>query len=178
MPLRVAINGFGRIGRMVLRALVESGRTDMEIVAINDLADAPRLAHLLKYDSVHGRFPGNIESTEKSIKLNGKDIPVFAERDPESLPWTDLKIDIVGPRIVDSKQKDYSILLEDKSLWKSIPGLRQGFIEASKGTIMTLGGILFYSTSGHRDKDLQSALARYPALESVSFSNRNLWIEK
>ncbi|RZV36313.1 MAG: type I glyceraldehyde-3-phosphate dehydrogenase, partial [Acidimicrobiales bacterium] len=78
-----------------LRALVESGRTDMEIVAINDLADAPRLAHLLKYDSVHGRFPGDISSTEKSIVMNGKDIPVFSESDPKELPWGELGIDMV-----------------------------------------------------------------------------------
>lgn len=95
MPLRVAINGFGRIGRMVLRALVESGRTDMKVVAINDLADAPRLAHLLKYDSIHGKFPGDIESTENSISVNGKKIEVFSERDPAVLPWGNLDIDMV-----------------------------------------------------------------------------------
>ena len=95
MTIRIAINGFGRIGRMVLRALVESGRTDMEVVAINDLADAPRLAHLLKYDSVHGRFPGDISSSDTSISVNGTEIAVFSERDPENLPWEALKIDTV-----------------------------------------------------------------------------------
>jgi len=95
MTLRIAINGFGRIGRMVLRALVESERTDMEVVAINDLADAPRLAHLLKYDSVHGRFPGEISSTETSISVNKREIAVCSERDPENLPWKSLKIDVV-----------------------------------------------------------------------------------
>ena len=95
MPMRIAINGFGRIGRMVLRALVESGRTDIEVVAINDLADAPRLAHLLKYDSIHGRFPGDIESSENSISVTGSEIAAFRERDPEALPWKDLKIDLV-----------------------------------------------------------------------------------
>jgi len=95
VSLRIAINGFGRIGRMVLRALVESGRTDMEIVAINDLADAPRLAHLLKYDSVHGKFPGKVSSKEKSILLNNREIPVYSKRDPKELPWAELNIDMV-----------------------------------------------------------------------------------
>lgn len=95
MTTRVAINGFGRIGRMVLRALVESGRTDMVVVAVNDLADAPRLAHLLKYDSIHGKFPGTIESTETSILVNGAKIDVFCERDPEALPWGGLNVDLV-----------------------------------------------------------------------------------
>lgn len=95
MALNIAINGFGRIGRMVLRALVESGRTDMEVVAVNDLADASRLAHLLKYDSVHGRFPGEISSTDTSILVNDLEIPVLSERDPADLPWTALKVNIV-----------------------------------------------------------------------------------
>lgn len=95
MTYNVAINGFGRIGRMVLRALTESGRDDMVIVAINDLAEAPRLAHLLKYDSVHGRFPGDVSSTEKAIIVDGREIPVFGERDPVELPWEKLDVDIV-----------------------------------------------------------------------------------
>ncbi|NNC36155.1 MAG: type I glyceraldehyde-3-phosphate dehydrogenase [Acidimicrobiales bacterium] len=95
MSIRIAINGFGRIGRLVLRALVESDQYDLEIVAINDLADADRLAHLLKYDSVHGRFPGTIEKGENYISVNGQDIPVFSERDPEVLPWSKLRVDIV-----------------------------------------------------------------------------------
>ena len=93
--VKIAINGFGRIGRMVIRALVESGREDFQVVAINDLADAPRLAHLLKYDSVHGRFPGEVTSTEKAIIINGHEIPVFGERDPGDLPWNKLGVDIV-----------------------------------------------------------------------------------
>lgn len=95
MSVRIAINGFGRIGRMVLRALVESSRTDMEIIAINDLAEAPRLAHLLKYDSVHGAFPGKISSTKTSIIVNEIDVPVYSERDPSALPWGELNVDIV-----------------------------------------------------------------------------------
>lgn len=95
MTTKLGINGFGRIGRMVLRALTESGRDDMEIVGINDLADAPRLAHLLKYDSVHGRFPGDISSTDNAIIVNGRAIPVYGERDPSALPWAELDVDIV-----------------------------------------------------------------------------------
>ena len=95
MTIKIAINGFGRIGRMVLRALVESGRDDIVVVAINDLASAERLAHLLKYDSVHGRFPADITATDTSITVNGQDICMFAERDPEVLPWKMLDVDIV-----------------------------------------------------------------------------------
>ena len=92
---KIAINGFGRIGRMVLRALVETGRIDLEVVAINDLADAVRLAHLLKYDSVHGSFPGDISVDNGAILVNGVSIPVFNEREPEKLPWKELGVDIV-----------------------------------------------------------------------------------
>jgi len=97
MALRVAINGFGRIGRNVLRAAVESGRDDIEFVAINDLGPVETNAHLLRFDSVHGRFPGKIETTEDSIIVEGLKNPVkvFAERDPAKLPWGDLGIDLV-----------------------------------------------------------------------------------
>lgn len=95
MAVRIAINGFGRIGRMVLRALIESERDDIIVVGINDLASADRLAHLLKYDSVHGRFPGDISSSGTAIMVNQNTIPVFSERDPENLPWGDLGVDIV-----------------------------------------------------------------------------------
>ncbi len=97
MALRVAINGFGRIGRNVLRAAVESGREDIEFVAINDLGPVETNAHLLRFDSVHGRFPGKIETTEDSIIVEGLQSPVkvFAERDPSKLPWGDLGIDLV-----------------------------------------------------------------------------------
>ena len=95
MTYKIAINGFGRIGRMVLRALVETVRTDFEVVAINDLAAAPRLAHLLKYDSIHGPFPKTVSSDENNIIVDGKGISVFSERDPENLPWKKLDIDVV-----------------------------------------------------------------------------------
>jgi glyceraldehyde 3-phosphate dehydrogenase len=93
MALRVAINGFGRIGRMVFRsALKEQG---IEIVAINDLTDAATLAHLLKYDSVHGRFDGTVEAKDNAIVVNGKTITIYAIKNPAELPWADLKVDLV-----------------------------------------------------------------------------------
>jgi len=95
MAVRVAINGFGRIGRLAFRALAESGRKDVDVIAINDLGSAQANAHLLKYDSVHGIFPGEITATDNSITVNGKTIKIFAERDPHNLPWKDLDIDVV-----------------------------------------------------------------------------------
>jgi glyceraldehyde 3-phosphate dehydrogenase len=96
MSKRIAINGFGRIGRMVLRAILEDSRCDdLEIVAINDLMDTKTLAHLFKYDSVHGRNSAQIDAEDNGIKINGKSIKVTAERDPSNLPWKELNIDIV-----------------------------------------------------------------------------------
>jgi len=93
MALRVAINGFGRIGRSVLRAAVKE--KGIEFVAINDLTDAKTLAHLLKYDSVHGPFPGKVEVGNGEIIVNGKAIKILAVRNPEELPWKKEKIDVV-----------------------------------------------------------------------------------
>ena len=93
MALRVAINGFGRIGRSVLRAAIQD--QGFEFVAINDLTDAKTLAHLLKYDSVHGIFPGEVSVDGDQIMVNGKGIKVLAVRNPAELPWKDLKVDIV-----------------------------------------------------------------------------------
>ncbi|MCX7320761.1 MAG: type I glyceraldehyde-3-phosphate dehydrogenase, partial [Hyphomicrobiales bacterium] len=95
MAIRVSINGFGRIGRNVLRAIYESGRTDIEVVAINDLGPVETNAHLLRFDSVHGRFPGEVTVDGDSIKLgDGNKIKVTSVRDPNTLPWKDLGIDI------------------------------------------------------------------------------------
>ena len=94
MAVRVAINGFGRIGRLVLRAIYESGRKDVEVVAINDLADLATNVHLLKYDSVHGRFPGTVEAKDGKLVVNGHAVAVVQERDPAKLPWKDLGVDI------------------------------------------------------------------------------------
>jgi glyceraldehyde 3-phosphate dehydrogenase len=91
--IKVAINGFGRIGRLTFRRLLE--KENIEIVAINDLTDNATLAHLLKYDSVHGRFNGTVSSDADSIFVNGKAIKSFAERDPKLLPWASLGIDVV-----------------------------------------------------------------------------------
>lgn len=93
MAIRVGINGFGRIGRNVFR--VAHADPDIEIVGINDLTDAATLAHLLKYDSVHGRFPGEVKSTENSIVVDGKSVRVFAEKDPSKLPWGAIGADYV-----------------------------------------------------------------------------------
>ncbi|MCE7027548.1 type I glyceraldehyde-3-phosphate dehydrogenase [Jiella avicenniae] len=94
MAVRVAINGFGRIGRNVLRAIVESGRTDVEVVAINDLGPVETNAHLIRYDSVHGRFPGTVTVEGDTIDVGRGKIKVTAERDPKALPWGDMGIDV------------------------------------------------------------------------------------
>lgn len=94
MTLKVGINGFGRIGRNVLRAIVESGRNDIEVVAINDLGPVETNAHLMRYDSVHGRFPGTVSTSEDTIDVGKGPIKVTAERDPKALPWGELGVDI------------------------------------------------------------------------------------
>jgi glyceraldehyde 3-phosphate dehydrogenase len=95
MPIRVGINGFGRIGRLVFRAAMEAGRKDIEFVAINDLGSAEANARLLKYDSVHGAFPGKVSATKNGIRIGNKSVRVLAERDPAKLPWGDLGVDLV-----------------------------------------------------------------------------------
>src|ERR1044072_9045763 len=94
MAIRIAINGFGRIGRNILRAIYESKRTDIQVVAINDLGPVETNAHLLRYDSVHGRFPGQVTVEGDSISLGNGKIKVTAVKDPSTLPWKDLGIDI------------------------------------------------------------------------------------
>ena len=94
MAIRVAINGFGRIGRNVLRAIAESGRKDIEVVGINDLGPVETNAHLLRFDSVHGRFPGTVTVDGDSISVGNGKIKVSAERDPSKLPWKELGVDI------------------------------------------------------------------------------------
>jgi len=93
MALKVAVNGFGRIGRMVFR--VAFGNPDVELVAINDLTDTATLAHLLKYDSVHGAFGQEVSSTERSLIINGKEIEIYSEKDPSKLPWGELGVETV-----------------------------------------------------------------------------------
>lgn len=105
MAVKVAINGFGRIGRSVLRAAQKN--SEIEVVAVNDLADATANLNLLKYDSVHGRFDGEVSLEGDTMTVNGKKIKVFAERDPAALPWKDLGVDIVieSTGIFTSKEK-------------------------------------------------------------------------
>lgn len=93
MAIRVGINGFGRIGRNVFRVI--AGRSGIDVLAVNDLADAKSLAMLLKYDSIHGRFDGSIEAKEQSLVVNGKEVKLLAEKDPSKLPWKSLGVDIV-----------------------------------------------------------------------------------
>jgi len=95
MTVRFAINGFGRIGRLVLRAIEARSDADFEVVAINDLGDAEMNAYLLKRDSVHGTFDGTVEAGEGEIRVNGRAIRVFSEREPAKLPWGDLGVDVV-----------------------------------------------------------------------------------
>jgi len=96
MTIRVGINGYGRIGRNVLRALYEAGRTnEIQIVAINDLGDAKTNAHLTRYDTAHGRFPGKVDVDGDYMIVNGDKIRVLAEKDPAKLPWGELKVDVV-----------------------------------------------------------------------------------
>ena len=94
MSVKVAINGFGRIGRLVLRSIMESGRNDVTVVAINDLATSEANAHLLKYDTVHGRFGGEIKASEGKLIVNGHEIAMVQERDPTQLPWKAHGVDI------------------------------------------------------------------------------------
>jgi glyceraldehyde 3-phosphate dehydrogenase len=94
MPVKVGINGFGRIGRNVFRAAHERG-ADIEWLAVNDLVDPPTIAHLLKYDSILGPFPGTVEVTDTGLRVDGTDITVLAERDPAALPWGELGADVV-----------------------------------------------------------------------------------
>jgi len=95
MAVRVGINGFGRIGRNVLRAAVLNKQTALEFVAVNDITDTKTLAHLLKYDSVHGRFPGAVEAKGDALVVNGRAITVSAIKEPEHLPWQDLGVELV-----------------------------------------------------------------------------------
>src|SRR6056297_979050 len=104
MAVKVAINGFGRIGRNVLRAIIESGRTDIEVVAINDLGPVETNAHLLRFDSVHGRFPATVTTTETTIDVGRGPIAVTAIRNPADLPWSDVDVVMECTGIFTSKE--------------------------------------------------------------------------
>ena len=94
MAINVAINGFGRIGRLVLRGIIESGRKDINVVAINDLGTIEANAHMLQYDSIHGSLKANVKATKTGISINGKVIKVISERDPAALPWAKMNVDV------------------------------------------------------------------------------------
>lgn len=130
MTVKMAINGFGRIGRIVMRDTLE--HEELEVVAVNDLTDAPMLAHLLKYDSVHGILDADITSDENHIIINGKKIRVYAEKDPANLPWKDLGVDIV----VEST----GVFRDAKGLQKHIDaGAKKVILSApAKGDVKTL----------------------------------------
>ena len=104
MAVKVAINGFGRIGRNVLRAIIESGRTDIDVIAINDLGPVETNAHLLRFDSVHGRFPGTVTTTETTIDVGRGPMQVTAIRNPAELPWADVDVVLECTGIFTSKE--------------------------------------------------------------------------
>src|ERR1700694_1228717 len=95
MTTRIGINGFGRIGRQALKAILELHPQELEVVAINDITDTKTNAHLLKYDSTYGRFPGEVEATTDLLIVNGRPIKVITQRDPAQIPWDDLGVDLV-----------------------------------------------------------------------------------
>lgn len=119
MGIKVGINGFGRIGRNSFKAALKN-HPDIEIVAINDLMDPATLAHLLKYDSVFGRFEGSVEAKEKSIVVNGKEIRIFAEKDPGNIPWKELGVDIVVESSGVFTSKDKAVLHIEKGGAKKV----------------------------------------------------------
>src|SRR5689334_20568978 len=94
MAVKVGINGFGRIGRNIFRAALSAG-SDLEFVAVNDLIDAEMIAHLLRYDTVLGRFPGEIEVAGDAIRVDGNELRILKEKDPAALPWSDLGVEVV-----------------------------------------------------------------------------------
>ena len=105
MPVKVGINGFGRIGRNVLRAIAESGRTDIEVLAVNDLAPVDHLAHLLRFDSVHGRFPGEVKAGKDYLDIGSGPIEVTAIREPELLPWQNVDIALECTGLFTSRER-------------------------------------------------------------------------
>lgn len=125
MTLRVAINGFGRIGRLVFRAIAENHHKDIQVVAINDLADIESNAYLLRYDSVHGRFPSEVKTSSTGIDVGFGEVKVLAQADPENLPWKDLNIDIVfecSGRFTEKSKAEKHINAGAKRVLISAPG--------------------------------------------------------
>jgi glyceraldehyde 3-phosphate dehydrogenase len=124
MTIRVAINGFGRIGRMILRALAENKRSEFQVVSINDLGSLEANAHLFKYDSIHGRFPGTVVTTADTMDIGLGAMKIIAEANPEKLPWKDLGIDIVlecSGRFTDKEQASKHLTAGAKKVIVSAP---------------------------------------------------------
>ena len=124
MAVKIGINGFGRIGRLVLRAMAERPET-FQIMGINDLFDADMLGYMLRYDSTQGRFPGKVVSKQGAIVVNGKEIPILGEKDPSKLPWGKLGVDVVvestgrfTSRAADGKP-GYDIRIDRLERWRS-----------------------------------------------------------
>ena len=148
MAVKVAINGFGRIGRNILRAIVESGRTDIEVVAINDLGPVETNAHLLRYDSVHGKFPATVTTGADWIDVGRGHMLVTALKNPADLPWSDVDIVLECTGIFTSKEKclphlengskrvlihnnkDYFEAKADKMLFEKLTGISAGPVAA------------------------------------------------
>jgi glyceraldehyde 3-phosphate dehydrogenase len=127
-PVRVAINGFGRIGRNVVRAAKAMKLAELDFVAVNDLTDTKTLAHLLKYDSVHGRFPGEVGAQADSLSVDGDGMKVISEKDPAKLPWKDLKVDVVlesTGRFTDRDQAALHLTAGAKKVIISAPAKRE-----------------------------------------------------
>ncbi|MCK4573554.1 MAG: type I glyceraldehyde-3-phosphate dehydrogenase [candidate division Zixibacteria bacterium] len=147
--MKVGINGFGRIGRLVFKA---AQNTDIEFAGINDITDAKTLAHLLKYDSVHGRFPGDVHTEGNAIVVDGKKIPVTAERDPSNLPWKALGVDIVlectglfrtketaGKHIAAGAKKVLISAPAKQHDGTFIPGLNSDLYDKNKHDVISIG---------------------------------------
>jgi len=150
MSIRVGINGFGRIGRQVVRAAKQQHIADVDFVAVNDLTDTKTLAHLFKYDSVHRTYRGKVESNDGTIVIDGDDLKVFAEKDPAKLPWKDLGVDIVlesTGRFTDAESARKHITGGAKKVIISAPakgeditivlGVNEGKYDAAKHTIIS-----------------------------------------
>ena len=124
MTVKIGINGFGRIGRLVARAILEKNSKNLELVAVNDLTDAKSNALLLKYDSVHGRFPGgNVKAGTDSIVVNGKEIKVLASKDPAALPWKSLGVETVVESTGRFTDRASASLIGSTATWPCMKGL-------------------------------------------------------
>jgi glyceraldehyde 3-phosphate dehydrogenase len=171
MAVRVGINGFGRIGRNVLRAIIENGRTDIEVVAINDLGPVETNAHLLRYDSVHGRFPGTVKVEGDTIDAGRGPIKVTSERDPKALPWGDVDIALECTGIFTAKEKA-SLHLEN--------GSKRVLVSApASGADKTIVYGVNHDTLSSEDKVVSNASCTTNCLAPVAYVlNNAIGIEK